>query len=598
MDPLNGAHLGKEYWVVDRIGDGGMGVVYVVEHRGLKKQFAAKILSRELTENVEARARFEIEARSASQLDHENIVNVTDYGVAPDGRPYLVMELLRGKTLFQRLSEGPMTLGECAAVVVPVCAALGAAHEAGIVHRDIKPENVFLAQRAAGRFHVKVLDFGIAKATVDTPRVTKLGQVLGSPLYMAPEACKGEDVDGRADIYSVGVLLYQLATGHLPFEDTNMLRLLQLHTSKPVPAPRLLNPEISPELEGVVLRALEKDRERRFQHVEELASAFLESLPAGADELLRAPKPTPPSRTPAPSGMGSGTPVRPGGTPMRSSQLGKPSAETPTAISVATPLQRPSQLTSPPAPASVPASSTVSMPSGQIKLDLGLAAKHAQLEGGPTLMAAPVSAASVPDLPSIVVSPPEGTLQTRAVAARRPTRHVLVAGVVVAAAAVLVVLLWPRHIAPATVTPPVAATTTTTTTPPPVATATPPAPAPTPPAAAIVPPAPARVRIHVTSTPAGVTVRLGGEELGVTPLALERDARAGSAPLELGQDGQWRTVREVALDKDVDLEIGLDATRGGKKPARVATPRPHRPATTPTPPRPTPPQALEIRGRR
>src|SRR6185295_2123580 len=112
MDPLNGAHLGKEYWVVDRIGDGGMGVVYVVEHRGLKKQFAANILSRELTENVEARARFEIEARSASQLDHENIVNVTDYGVASDGRPYLVMELLRGKTLFQRLTEGPMTLGE------------------------------------------------------------------------------------------------------------------------------------------------------------------------------------------------------------------------------------------------------------------------------------------------------------------------------------------------------------------------------------------------------------------------------------------------------------------------------------------------------
>src|SRR5689334_19680111 len=103
-DPLAGAHLGKEYWVVDRIGDGGMGVVYLVEHRGLKKQFAAKILSRDLTENAEARARFEIEARAASQLDHENIVNVTDYGISVDDRPFLVMELLRGRTLYQRMT--------------------------------------------------------------------------------------------------------------------------------------------------------------------------------------------------------------------------------------------------------------------------------------------------------------------------------------------------------------------------------------------------------------------------------------------------------------------------------------------------------------
>jgi serine/threonine protein kinase len=584
MDPLNGAHLGKEYWVVDRIGDGGMGVVYVVEHRGLKKQFAAKILSRELTENVEARARFEIEARSASQLDHENIVNVTDYGVASDGRPYLVMELLRGKTLFQRLGEGPMTLGEAAAVVVPVCAALGAAHEAGIVHRDIKPENVFLAQRPGGRFHVKVLDFGIAKATADTPRVTKLGQVLGSPLYMAPEACKGEDVDGRADIYSVGVLLYQLATGHLPFEDTNMLRLLQLHTSKPVPSPRLLNAEISPAMEEVILRALEKDREQRFQHVEELASAFLEALPEGADELLRAPKPTPPTRTPAPSGMG-------GGTPMRSSQLGKPAAETPTAISVATPLQRPTQPTPAATSVKMPSSSTVSVQSSQIRL--GRAAEHAQLEGGPTLMAAPglSAAASMPSIPTVVATVPDGTLQTRPAPPRRRYGLFVVAGLVVAA--VIGVLLWPRRIAPATVTPPLALSATPASASVPAAAS---APSATLPPAAIAPVAvPARVHVRVTSTPPGVTVRLGGEELGVTPLDVERDARPGSAPLELGQGGSWRTIREVALDHDVDVEIGLDASKGGKKPARVATPRPHRPTT---PPKPTPPQDLEIRGRR
>src|SRR5213078_1693318 len=210
--------LGKDYRVLERLGSGGMAVVYLVEHQTLLKRFAAKVLSTELASSLEARARFAQEAHAASQLDHENIVSISDFGVTLDHRPFFVMELLRGQTLDQRLVEGPMSLEEVVAVSVPVARALAHAHAEGIVHRDVKPENIFLVQRSQGRWGVKVVDFGIAKTPVH-PRVTQtqtqtqtrpeLDETLGSPLFMAPEMIRGEDdVDRRADIYSFGVLLY------------------------------------------------------------------------------------------------------------------------------------------------------------------------------------------------------------------------------------------------------------------------------------------------------------------------------------------------------------------------------------------------------
>ncbi len=546
-DALAGAHLGKEYWVIDRIGDGGMGVVYLVEHRGLKKQFAAKVLSRELTESQEARARFEIEARAASQLEHENIVSVTDYGVATDGRPFLVMELLRGKTLYGRMGEGPVSLSESVAIIVPVCAALGAAHEAGIVHRDIKPENIFLATRAGGRFQVKVLDFGIAKANLETQRVTKLGQVLGSPLYMAPEACRGEEVDARADVYSIGVLLYQLAVGRLPFEDANMLKLLQLHASAPVPHPRKLNPELPEAVERVILRTLTKDREVRIQTVEELANLLLAALPPGADALLRTPSLTPLlMRTPS---------------PMSAAQRGSPSR-------VAT-------------------------------------VDQAAIGGGPTLMAEPADVRPTVSMtrPSqnqvaVVVDPavaaaaataPALTLQTKAAPPRK--RALLLVALLLGFAALgllATTLVGRKEAAPsmaATAGPeppaPVAA--------PPVAAVAAPEPVPVPEPTPV--PAPARIRVHLTSTPAGAQVRLGEHELGVTPLDTTLDARPGAASLELRHRGYRADVREVPLDRDVELAITLEPEKRGRR--ERPTRHPAAPAETPTP---TP--DLEIRGRR
>ena len=283
-----GTQLGKTYQIIDKIDEGGMGVVYQVEHQTLHKRFAAKVLASGLAANPEALRRFEIEAHAASKLEHENIVNVTDYGVAEDGRPYLVMELLKGKTLYQRLLEGPLSLQETVAVIIPVCHALSAAHAEGFVHRDVKPENIFLTQRPMGRFGVKVLDFGITRFRAEDSRLTKLGQALGSPLYMAPETCRGEAIDHRADIYSVGVLIYQLICGQLPFYDENLLKVIHLQVAQPIRPPRDLVPDMSEELDLVIRTALEKDAGERYQSIDELEDDFLAALPAEADALLHA----------------------------------------------------------------------------------------------------------------------------------------------------------------------------------------------------------------------------------------------------------------------------------------------------------------------
>ena len=285
VDPLVGSMLGKDYRVLEPIGLGGMAIVYLVEHQTLLKRFAAKVLSVELAANLEARARFTQEAHAASQLDHENIVNISDFGVTSDQRPFFVMELLRGHTLDQRITQGAMSIEEVVAVAVPVARALAHAHAEGIVHRDVKPENVFLVQRSQGRFGVKVVDFGIAKTPINT-RLTKMGETLGSPMYMSPEACRGDDVDHRADLYSFGVLLYLMLCGRPPFEHENLLKVLQMQVSDQVPPPRSLNPDISPALAAVIERALAKDPADRHASMDALLVELEAAVPAGSNRLL------------------------------------------------------------------------------------------------------------------------------------------------------------------------------------------------------------------------------------------------------------------------------------------------------------------------
>lgn len=285
-DDLVGTMLGKDYRVLKPIGAGGMAVVYLVEHQTLLKQFAVKVLSPALASSLEARARFAQEAHAASQLDHENIVTITDFGSTADHRPYFVMELLRGETLDRRLAAGRMSLEEVVAVSVPVARALAHAHAEGVIHLDVKPENIFLVQRSQGRWSVKVVDFGIAR-TPQNNRITNPGEAVGTPTFMAPEVCCGaDDVDHRADIYSFGILLYRMLCGRLPFVDDNMTRVLQMQLSElPVP-PRALNAELSPELAAVVERALAKNPNDRYLSMQALLRDFDLALPEGADRLL------------------------------------------------------------------------------------------------------------------------------------------------------------------------------------------------------------------------------------------------------------------------------------------------------------------------
>jgi eukaryotic-like serine/threonine-protein kinase len=285
-DPLIGTTLGKNYRVLEPIGAGGMAIVYLVEHQTLLKRFAAKVLSNELASSLEARARFTQEAHAASQLDHENIVSISDFGVTVDHRPFFVMELLRGMTLDQRLAEGQMSIEEVVAVSVPVARALAHAHAEGVIHLDVKPENIFLVQRSQGRWGVKVVDFGIAKTPLN-PRVTKLGETNGSPLFMAPEMCRGDDdVDQRADVYSFGILLYLMMCGRLPFIDDSMHRVLQMQLIQLPPPPREVNAELSPELAAIVERALAKQREDRYASMDALLADLAAALPTGSDRLL------------------------------------------------------------------------------------------------------------------------------------------------------------------------------------------------------------------------------------------------------------------------------------------------------------------------
>ncbi|HWJ57707.1 MAG TPA: serine/threonine-protein kinase, partial [Vicinamibacterales bacterium] len=287
IDALVGSMLGKDYRVLQVIGTGGMAVVYLVEHQTLLKRFAAKVLSSELASSAEARERFTQEAHAASQLDHENIVTISDFGVTADQRPFFVMELLRGQTLDQRLGDGPMSIEEVVAVAVPVARALSHAHHEGIVHRDVKPENIFLVQRSQGRWGVKVVDFGIAKTPIN-PKLTNMNETLGSPPFMAPEMIRGEDdaVDQRTDVYSFGVLLYLMLCGRLPFLDENLLKVMQMHLASPVPPPRVINPALPLALADVVDRALAKHPDDRYPSMAALLIDFEAALPPAADRLL------------------------------------------------------------------------------------------------------------------------------------------------------------------------------------------------------------------------------------------------------------------------------------------------------------------------
>jgi serine/threonine protein kinase len=274
-----GATLSERFTLDKELGQGGMGTVYRATHTLMDKPVALKILRSELATDAEAVARFHREARSASRLDHDHCIRVTDFGQSDDGLLFLVMELLDGVSLSHVTRRGPVPAARAAAIGVAIAEALAHAHEQGIVHRDLKPDNVFLARRQKGREIVKVLDFGLAKLASDSalgPSITRDGTVFGTPEYMAPEQAEGEKLDGRTDVYALGVIVYQLLTGEVPFKSSNFVALLTKQVSEPPMPPREKRPDldIPPGLELVVLHCLEKQRENRYSTAAEIADAL------------------------------------------------------------------------------------------------------------------------------------------------------------------------------------------------------------------------------------------------------------------------------------------------------------------------------------
>ena len=292
---LVGVALLGRYQVLERIGDGGMGTVYLAEHTTILKKFAVKVLSAELSLRAEHCDRFMREARSASMINHPNVVEITDFGKTPDGQPFFVMEYLQGKDLSQLVGEdGPMSWKRVRNIILQVCNALQAAHEQGIVHRDMKPGNVVLVKRGNNPDHVKVLDFGIAKVLgqeADAKGLTQSGMVVGTPEYMSPEQGWGQPVDHRGDIYALGVLIFELLTGKIPFTGTTMMEVLNRHMFE---VPDVKHPSIPDEVGAIILKAMQKDRSLRFQSMNEL-SAAVEAVGTGAgpvtvvDEEIKTP---------------------------------------------------------------------------------------------------------------------------------------------------------------------------------------------------------------------------------------------------------------------------------------------------------------------
>jgi hypothetical protein len=281
-DPLIGATLDGRYKIEKVLGEGGMGIVYKAVHTTLGKPLAIKVLRPEVSKNEEIVQRFRQEAQSASQIGNPHIIDISDFGTLGDGSTYFVMEFLTGKSLTLAQSEGKFSLARTIHVIRQLAGALGAAHEIGIVHRDLKPDNVQLVERGGQKDFVKVLDFGIAKVGGSTSKLTQAGQVFGTPHYMSPEQCAGTNVDQRTDIYAVGVMLYELACGKVPFDADNLMGILTKHLYENPIAPHELAPpvDVSPALEAIILKCLQKKPEVRYQTMAELA-ADLDSLERG-----------------------------------------------------------------------------------------------------------------------------------------------------------------------------------------------------------------------------------------------------------------------------------------------------------------------------
>jgi serine/threonine-protein kinase len=285
---LIGVTLDQKYRLESKLGIGGMGSVYRAHRLLIGDTVAVKVLHPNQMSYPQAVERFRREAQTAARVKHPNVANVYDFGVSKDGLIYQVMELVEGESLRQVIEkEGSINEATAAKIIFQVCAALDEAHKQGVVHRDIKPENILVRKTRRG-WQVKVLDFGIAsQSEAPTERITIAGSVVGTPHYMSPEQCLGEELDGRSDIYNLGVVLFEMLTGVAPFNSPTPTAIVIQQVNQAPPRLRSVNPKISPAVETVVLSALEKQREARPQ----TASQFAKELIAAVKGVAIVPLP-------------------------------------------------------------------------------------------------------------------------------------------------------------------------------------------------------------------------------------------------------------------------------------------------------------------
>jgi len=506
-----------------------MGVVYLAEHPVIGRKVAMKAIHPELSRNPEVVSRFVTEAKAVNQIGNEHIVDIHDFGNTPDGEFYFIMEFLQGESMSDRLRrESPLDPPRALMIAEQVADALAASHTHGIIHRDLKPENIFLIHRGNSNDFVKVLDFGLAKLTLGDEKVshkTRTGSVMGTPYYMSPEQCEGRaNIDHRADVYSLGVILFEMMTGKVPFGGEGYGEIIVKHITAPVPSPRAINPRLSPAHELILLRALAKNRDERFASMEEFRAAM-----ADPEGYALAP-----SMLPTPGPMAGYGGVERGAAPSRM------------------------------------ADSHIS----------GVAALVGGADLGARVTAAPVPSAFLvggADLGARVTAAPVPTTFREAaiaVEADEPiakSRGGLLAGILVAALAVGGVAAFLVVRAGSGTRAPVEQPRVTTT----------PAPIPAPqPEPVVTPPPPVKVTLKFRSDPAGATVvrEDTGQQLGATPFEIEVPKARSPLTVVFKKASFKDVVRSIVPEEPGSLDATLEAVtptvqtvppRPGKKGAKI-----------------------------